>query len=294
MLDSIRICMMTEDDFYLAKQSAISQHREQSKDSVYRFSVKNEFKMLHTLRSLFISKRRLFPTTIEEDEEELSEETNFNMQNILIYIIGQKKIIENALKCIDEKLSTLMGTYTKLVDNNNHQENILQTMKNIFIENSGKLSVEMRPELNSFHAISKESISKGEKVMIVKSEELIDVDNALDSPFGEFYTEAREEDLSANLDDEMAVMFYIMFEMFSSPNSPLKSNNHKKFFNLLLNHYNFQETPFLSEKLQDELSGTNALDLIQRTRDGLSEVFEEIKNALIQSGVSSFHSLIFY
>ncbi|KAG2378328.1 hypothetical protein C9374_008471 [Naegleria lovaniensis] len=288
MLDAIRICVMDEEDFYFAKQFNIDHHRKSSER--FRFNVKNEYNTLRTLRSLFISKRSVFSTSLEEDIKQLRQEKRYNMRNILVYRIGQKYIIDNILKFIDQSMSHLVMAHSHFLSYPKHSTNILDNFNNLFLENSGKIAVEF-VEKEGFSVITTQHITRGDTLLVIKSEEMIDADCALDSPVGEYFTTAREENEDCNyLDDEMAVIFYILFELFSSS---MKTNTHSKFFNEIVKQLPINQFPLVAKKYEHELEGTMACLLIQKTQDSLLQTFEEIKDCLLNCGLKDEGILTF-
>ena len=277
MLDAIRICVMDEDDFYFAKQHPMSHHRGQT----YMFGVRNEYKTLTTLLNLFQSKKNLFSTTIQEDLKYLKSEKEFNMQNILIYRIGQKRIIEHCLSEISNKLRDLLVAHSKTITCEVlEKDNILPQFSEIFLENSGKLSINF--DNGFFFVVCLDDIKQGQAIFEIKSECLIDMDAVTDSPIGSIIEEVRDEQEEHEIDDEMAIVLYILFEMFSNS---MKTGNHDAFFNQI-RKYDFH-TPLTSELIEEELVGTNAFEVIQRTKEGLLELFESIISSLGQAGVST-------
>ncbi|KAF0974734.1 hypothetical protein FDP41_006208 [Naegleria fowleri] len=288
MLDAIRICVMDEEDFYFAKQFDIDHHRKTA--GMFRFNVKNEFNTLRTLRSLFVSKRAVFSTSLEEDLQQLQQEKRYNMRNILVYRIGQKYIIENVLKFIDQSMANLVMAHSHFLPRSKCSNNLLDSFNHLLLENSGKIAIEFI-ENEGFCTISTQNISKGDTLLIIKSEEMIDADCALDSPIGEYFATARDDNEDCNsLDDEMAVIFYILFELFSSS---MKTNNHSIFFNEIVKKLPTYQFPLVAEQYEHELEGTTAWLFIQKTREGLLQTFEEVKTCLVNSGLKDEGILTF-
>ncbi|KAL9658728.1 hypothetical protein ABK040_005883 [Willaertia magna] len=297
---TLRICVMEEDEFYFVKNKTMEEHLELRKlqkeyNSSYFFSIKNEYNMLMNLKLLFNQKKlQLVPTTIEEDENLLNNnDLDYNMRNILIYRIGQKKIIEFVLNEINLRLSKLLGenqSYIYLEDNNIITDNNLDILKNYtFIENNcNKFNIVLKD--NYFKLHTSNTINENELLFTINLNNLINFNNISKTVFYSFIEKAKELEqnrMSVNdedeliLDDAMTIMLFIIVECFSQK---YRTGQFEMFFKDLKS-ISFSPLIMISNKiLENELDGFSLLDEVIGTKSSLRHCFKQVLYLLKQIG----------
>eukprot|EP01080_Neovahlkampfia_damariscottae_P005174 gene5174-8780_t len=294
MLKLLRICVMNDEEIYFYNENKEIQ------------SYSNEIKMLETFQSLIVEKENKFKSKLKDDLIKLNtdQSLNYKSKSILIYLIGQKEILKNCLKQIDNlKLNALkyqkdIDFYINIKSKPLENENINDWLNNItknnnlnFIKLSKNVGFESKIKIDSFQNL----LCLNQNIISI---DLIKRTNLYKLILLDQQQEEEEE-------EEIFYIFLIYLKYLIETCNDFKieqinSENNDSFISdstLISNYSNFilnlpktfNNSLFLNEQeLDSELIGT---DLYSETVQ-IIEYLNEIKNSIRMTNKNEFKSYL--
>lgn len=266
LLDSLRICLLNEEEFYFFNY-------KEYKGGV--ISQKNEFLMFHTLKNLLEYRKNRFSTTLEQDKELIKTlSPGTSPWFVLVYRIGQKELIQASLIYLEKLQQEYIQTISTLKLFPKEEEYLP-------LQDGQHSHIIIYEKWLFAHALSPPSFRhmielKTNKVVLLCSKEVSSRSSILDLSFSFFIS---QEFLCSNelgkkilniegLDEKMQFVLFLMHNRVLSKTQP----ENFPFFHALPS---YQSLPlFFSEKELDLLENTF---VALETLDQLQEIQEEFQ-----------------
>jgi hypothetical protein len=277
LFKALRVCVLNEEELYYFNPNQIH-------DIV---SFRNECQVL-AIKNKLRQKLSNFPTSIEFDiqllsqlnsQQQLSIHEN-RLRNILIYRIGQKEILMNAIDIVNnlenqliQKLSNdIPKQLVSLVS-----EKAIIGSSNEFVQQfneSENTSLQVENQSNSLVMRTNTPIKTGQDIFKINLENIITMEWIVQSPIVSLISSLITEEQEELFDEESLFMLYLLYGKFGSqPDLRFSS-----FFKSMPDQFHCC-LMFSEEELQ-ELNDNSLIEETNELKNGLQQTFEQIVDFL--------------